>query len=126
MNRNFLLIPLMILIFLGIELLGNHKPDADIASSPRAVQYREKITELIAIGGGNISDACRASLKHTVLVTCEASSINIVAIHNFLSKDGWQKINNNENDAVKYQNSKDVLTIQRGGGSYLVSLKAEK
>jgi hypothetical protein len=42
MNRNFFLATLLILIFLGLEFLGNNESGADIASSPRAVQYHEK------------------------------------------------------------------------------------
>jgi hypothetical protein len=126
MNRNFLFIPFVVLIFFGIELLINGKPDVDIGSSPRAVQYREKINKLIVIGGGNISEACSVSLKHTVLVTCKAHTVNIIAIQEFLSADGWQKISDTEPNTIKYKNINDVLTIGQRGSSYVISLRAEK
>jgi hypothetical protein len=126
MNRFLLLVLIAGLVFWGMDFLADDKPDADIESSPRAVQYREKINKLAASGGGNISEACSVSLKHTVLVTCQVHSVSIIAIQNSLSTNGWQKIADSETNSDKYKRMNDVLTIQQRGSFYVISLRAEK
>jgi hypothetical protein len=81
-----------------------------------------KIIELAAIGGGNISKACFTSFEHTVLVNCQIQSVNIVAIQNFLSVNGWEKMNDTEFKIVRYKKSNDVLTIEQGKGFYFIGL----
>lgn len=126
MNRNFFLIPVAVLVVLAFEFLGSDASETDLASSPRANQYHEKIKELVSIGGGSITESCRVSLKHTVLVTCPVNIANVNEIEKSLRLEGWQQVPGTEPEEYKYKKQDDLLTVLRNQGRYVISLKAGK
>lgn len=128
MKRISILIPAAALIFLAMNFLSDEKLDAANSSSPRAIQYQETINRLSSLGGGKISETCRVSLKHTVLVTCQVSGVSIISVQNYLPTDGWLKLTEDEPKTVKYKKGNDFLTIHNTDGPFVLSLslRAEK
>lgn len=120
------LLGLFALLFFGFEYLVDDDSDSDIASSPRAVQYREKISELALIGGGKALDACIASFKHTVLLVCRFRSTDFSIIQTSLSKNNWQQITESNPNIHTFKNSNDIITLEQTGGIYFISMRAVK
>ena len=127
MNRNLFLGILVVLVFFCFEFSGLGKAtDVEIETSPRAINFRTKINELVAYGGGKVIRPCRASFKHTVLVSCQTSNLVRENVENYLKTDGWERTKDEDLKILKFKKYNDILSIEEIYGDFHISVKAEK